>query len=137
MKFKNILKKSVSISGVGLHTGRQVDMQISPADGGSGIRFFRSDLDVNTFITADVSNVFTTNRGTTLKSGEATISTIEHLLSALHALNIEDALVTVNGPEIPIMDGSAKSFMDLILAAGLDQTESTREVFVVDRKSVV
>ena len=131
MKFKNILKKSVSISGVGLHTGRQVDMQISPADGGSGIRFFRSDLDINTFITADVSNVFTTNRGTTLKSGEATISTIEHLLSALHALNIEDALVTVNGPEIPIMDGSAKSFMDLILAAGLDQTESTREVFVV------
>ncbi len=131
MKFKNILKKSVAISGVGLHTGKLVDTLISPGDGGSGIRFFRSDLGADAFISADVSNVFTTNRGTTLKSGDATISTIEHLLSALHALNIEDAVISVNGPEIPIMDGSAKSFMDLILAAGLDKTESNREVFVV------
>jgi UDP-3-O-[3-hydroxymyristoyl] N-acetylglucosamine deacetylase/3-hydroxyacyl-[acyl-carrier-protein] dehydratase len=131
MKFKNILKESISISGVGLHTGKQVDMTISPGDGGSGIRFFRSDLGTGVFISADVANVFTTNRGTTLKSAESTISTIEHLLSALHALNIEDVNITVNGPEIPIMDGSAKSFMDLILAAGLDKEESTREVLVI------
>jgi UDP-3-O-[3-hydroxymyristoyl] N-acetylglucosamine deacetylase / 3-hydroxyacyl-[acyl-carrier-protein] dehydratase len=131
MKFKNILKESISISGVGLHTGKQVDMIIAPGDGGSGIRFFRSDLGADVFITADVANVFTTNRGTTLKSGEATISTIEHLLSALHALNIEDVNITVNGPEIPIMDGSAKSFMELILAAGLEKEESTREILVI------
>jgi len=131
MNFINILKKAVSVSGVGLHTGKPVDIVISPGEIGGGIKFIRADLTPQVIIQADVSNVHTTNRGTTLKSGDATISTIEHLLSALHAMDIEDVVVTVNGPEIPILDGSAGIFMDLIMEAGLEKSESTKEVFVI------
>ncbi len=131
MKIKRILNKPISFSGVGLHTGSLVEILVAPGEEGSGIRFVRADLSPEVTIMADASNVYTTNRGTTLKSGEATISTIEHLLSALNALDIEDVVIKVNGPEIPILDGSAAIFMNKLRESGLTDSESSRDVFVV------
>jgi UDP-3-O-[3-hydroxymyristoyl] N-acetylglucosamine deacetylase / 3-hydroxyacyl-[acyl-carrier-protein] dehydratase len=131
MKLKSILKQKVEISGIGLHTGKNINMVITSGDDGSGIKFVRTDLTPNAIISADVTHVFTTSRGTTLKVGEATIATIEHLMAALSALNLEDILVLVDGPEIPILDGSSEIFIQQLLAAGLDQAASTKEVFEI------
>ncbi len=131
MKLKNIIKNEIKISGVGLHTGAHTTIIIKPGVEGSGIQFVRNDLNPPSVIKADVSKVFTTNRGTTLKEGEATISTIEHLLAAINALNIEDVSIEVDGPEIPILDGSATIFVDKLLASGLIEVPSDKEDFVV------
>ncbi len=131
MKLKNIIKKEIEISGIGLHTGAHANMKIKPGIEGSGIQFVRTDHNPPSVIKADVANVFTTNRGTTLKTGEATISTIEHLLAALNALNIEDASIEVNGPEIPILDGSASIFVEKIIASGLEEVPSDKDVYIV------
>ncbi|MFZ1749509.1 MAG: bifunctional UDP-3-O-[3-hydroxymyristoyl] N-acetylglucosamine deacetylase/3-hydroxyacyl-ACP dehydratase [Saprospiraceae bacterium] len=131
MKYKNILNKDVIISGVGLHTGKEVLVTISPEEEGFGIKFRRSDVDGSPIIAADVANVHTTQRGTTLKSGDASISTVEHLLAAMNALCIEDALISVDGPEIPILDGSSALFVKALEDAGLQKSESKREVFIV------
>ncbi len=131
MRFKSRLEQDVNISGIGLHTGKSVNVNISPAEDGHGIKFIRTDFDPPVAIPADVAYVFTTQRGTTLKSGDATISTIEHLLAALNALNIEDVDISVDGPEIPILDGSSDIFVKKLLEVGLEKVESTREEFVV------
>lgn len=131
MRFKSRLKQVVHISGIGLHTGKSVNVNISPAEDGHGIKFIRTDFDPPVAIPADVAYVFTTQRGTTLKSGEATISTIEHLLAALNALDIEDVNVSVDGPEIPILDGSSDIFIKKLLEAGLEKVESTKEEYIV------
>ncbi len=131
MRFKSRLKQVVHISGIGLHTGKSVNVNISPAEDGHGIKFIRTDFDPPVAIPADVAYVFTTQRGTTLKSGEATISTIEHLLAALNALDIEDVNVSVDGPEIPILDGSSDIFIKKLLEAGLEKIESTKEEYII------
>ena len=122
----------MNFSGIGLHTGVISEMFIKPAESGSGIKFVRTDMDPPVVINADVSNVYTTLRGTTLKSGEGTISTIEHLLAALNALSIEDALIEINGPEIPILDGSAAQYVHALNEYNvLEDAESTKEIFIV------
>ncbi|MBK9744840.1 MAG: bifunctional UDP-3-O-[3-hydroxymyristoyl] N-acetylglucosamine deacetylase/3-hydroxyacyl-ACP dehydratase [Saprospiraceae bacterium] len=131
MRFKSRLKQVVHISGIGLHTGKSVNVNISQAEDGHGIKFIRTDFDPPVAIPADVAYVFTTQRGTTLKSGEATISTIEHLLAALNALDIEDVNVSVDGPEIPILDGSSDIFIKKLLEAGLEKVESTKEEYII------
>lgn len=131
MRFKNTLKQNVEISGIGLHTGKLVSINLTPADEGNGIRFIRKDLTPNIVINADIANVTTTERGTTLQVGGASISTIEHLLAALTGLNIEDINIEVDGPEIPILDGSSAIFIDRILESGLIQSESIKEPYIV------
>lgn len=131
MRFKNTLKQNVEISGIGLHTGKLVSITLTPAEEGNGIRFIRKDLTPNVVINADIANVTTTDRGTTLKVDDASISTIEHLLAALTGLNIEDINIEVDGPEIPILDGSSALFIERILESGLTQSESTKEPYVV------
>lgn len=131
MQCKNILKQSVEFSGIGLHSGKTVHVKMTPGEEGMGIRFVRTDITPNAVIAADVNNVFTTNRGTTLKSGEATIATIEHLLAAANALQIEDLWVYVDGPEIPILDGSAAIFIEKLNMAGLEEIQSNRDIYVV------
>lgn len=131
--FKNILLKSLKFSGIGLHSGIQSQIIINPGEPGSGIRFVRKDLDVAVEIHADVAYVGTTNRGTSLVSGSTTISTIEHLLSAISAYNIEDVLIEVYGPEIPILDGSSAQYVQAFDQQGvLERANSTKEVFVID-----
>lgn len=129
---RKTIKKSVSIEGIGLHTGATVHLECQPAESGSGIRFIRTDIDAEASILADVSNVVATNRGTTLRKGEISVATVEHLLSAAHALGIDDMTVTIDGPEIPIMDGSALPFYEALFEAEVEDLEDDKEYLVIN-----
>ena len=99
------IQKAVNISGVGLHTGKSVELTFKPAPPNHGFRFQRIDLPDQPVIPADVKMVVSTNRGTTLRSGDAQVSTVEHVLSALTGLGFDNVLLEIDGPEMPIMDG--------------------------------
>ncbi len=129
---KKCLVKMASISGVGLHTGQNINVNIYPADSHHGIKFKRVDLNPEVIITADASHVTATNRSTTIGVGEVTITTIEHLMSALAGLDIDNALIEVDGPEIPILDGSAMPFVHIIKAAGIEELDEARDYFVIE-----
>ena len=103
------LKKSISFTGKGLHTGLQVEMTIAPAEANHGIKFQRIDLPEQPIIEAFAENVTANSRGTTLEKNGVKISTIEHVLAALSGMGVDNALITVNAPEAPIMDGSARA----------------------------
>ena len=126
------LAKSFSLEGVGLHTGKTVIIEFEPAEVNHGIRFMRVDMQDQPVLTADVNQVVSTNRGTTIRNGEAQISTVEHVLSALTGTGVDNVLIKVNGPEIPIMDGSAMDFVDGILGAGLIAQGTDREYFEIE-----
>lgn len=125
------IKSSVSLSGIGLHTGAMVHMSFHPAPENSGVKFRRVDLPDQPFIDADLSKVISTNRGTTLQEGIAQVWTVEHTLSALTGLGIDNVTIELNGPEIPIMDGSAAAFVNLLQGVGIVQQNEEREVFVI------
>lgn len=126
------LAKSFSLEGVGLHTGKTVVIVFEPAEVNHGIRFMRVDMQDQPILTADVNQVVSTNRGTTIRNGEAQISTVEHVLSALTGTGVDNVLIKVNGPEIPIMDGSAIDFVNGILGAGLIEQATDREYFEIE-----
>src|SRR5438309_10712424 len=109
--FQHTLAAPVSISGVGIHTGQMVDMVLKPAATNTGIVFQRIDLPNKPMVKADVDNVVDTTRSTTIAVGGARISTIEHLMAALVGSNVDNALIEINGPEVPILDGSAAPFV--------------------------
>ena len=115
------LKNSIRASGVGLHTGKKVLMTLRPAAPDTGIVFRRVDLPVPVDIPAHAENVGETTLGTTLVHGDAKVSTVEHLLSAFAGLGIDNAIVEVSAPEVPIMDGSAGPFVFLLQSAGLEE----------------
>ncbi len=115
------LKNSIRASGVGLHTGKKVLMTLRPAAPDTGIVFRRVDLPVPVDIPAHAENVGETTLGTTLVNGDAKVSTVEHLLSAFAGLGIDNAIVEVSAPEVPIMDGSAGPFVFLLQSAGLEE----------------
>lgn len=131
MRYKSVLTQDVNVSGIGLHTGKNVNVSIRAGESGMGIKFVRTDLE-NATIAADVTFVTTTQRGTTLEYNGASVSTIEHLMAALNALHIEDATIWLDGPEIPILDGSSSEFITLLLNANLKKEETTKDVFVVN-----
>ena len=126
------LAKSFALEGVGLHTGKSVTIEFEPAEVNHGIRFMRVDMKDQPVLTADVNQVVSTNRGTTIRNGDAQISTVEHVLSALAGSGIDNVLIKVNGPEIPIMDGSALHFVEGIQKAGSEQQELDREYFEIE-----
>ena len=113
------LRKAISTTGVGLHTGARVDLVLSPAPPDSGIVFRRTDLPVAVEIPAHAAEVGDTRLSSTLKRGAASISTVEHLMSALCGLGIDNLRVDIAGPEVPIMDGSAGPFVYLLQSAGI------------------
>ena len=123
------LNSEVKLSGVGLHTGEQVNMTILPAKEKHGYKFQRVDVEGQPIVKADPDNVTTTERGTTLEKDGAVVSTIEHVLAALYAMQVDNALIQLDGPEVPIMDGSSKPFLDAIKAVGLVEQEEDREYF--------
>lgn len=123
--------KSVSTAGVGLHTGANVKLVFHPAPENHGYKFKRVDLEGAPVIHADVSQVVSTNRGTTIQSGAAAISTVEHVLSALSGMGVDNVLMEVDGPEIPIMDGSASPFVALLREAGISEQEDDIEYFEI------
>jgi len=125
------LKSPVTVSGVGLHTGAEVTLTFQPAPEHHGYKFRRVDLPEQPIIEADCDLVTDTSRGTTLEKNGASVSTIEHVLAALVGLEIDNVLLEVTGPEMPILDGSSKPFVDLLLAAGIAEQEADREYFEI------
>ncbi|MEM6397259.1 MAG: bifunctional UDP-3-O-[3-hydroxymyristoyl] N-acetylglucosamine deacetylase/3-hydroxyacyl-ACP dehydratase [Bacteroidota bacterium] len=124
--------QATQLSGVGLHTGAKVTLQFEPAPAGHGIKFQRVDLEDEPTVNADVKQVHSTDRSTTIKQGEAVVSTVEHLMSALSGLQIDNLLIKLDGPEIPILDGSAKPFVETLRKVGKIEQEEDRQYFVVE-----
>jgi UDP-3-O-[3-hydroxymyristoyl] N-acetylglucosamine deacetylase len=120
------LKNSIRATGVGLHTGKKVLMTLRPAAPDSGIVFRRTDLQDSVDIKAHADNVGDTMMGTTLQSNDVKVSTVEHLLSALAGLGIDNALVEVSAGEVPIMDGSAGPFVFLLQSAGIEEQKAPK-----------
>lgn len=123
------IQTAVSISGVGLHTGKQVNLTFQPAPDNHGYKFQRVDLPGNPIIDADVDNVVDTSRGTTLEQNGAKVYTTEHVLAALVGLEIDNALIQLDGPEMPIMDGSSLPFIKLLESAGSVEQKAERIYF--------
>lgn len=123
------IKKSVTVSGVGLHTGKKVSLTFQPAPENHGYKFQRIDLPAKPIIDADVDNVVDTARGTTLEQNGGRVSTTEHALAALVGLEIDNALIELDGPEVPIMDGSAMPFIKALLLAGTVEQKAERIYF--------
>jgi len=132
MTHQRTIAKSFSLSGVGLHSGVEVTLVFKPAPAGHGVKFQRVDLEGQPTINVDVNRVVTTDRSTTIGSGDATVSTIEHLLSAVSGLQIDNLLVETDGLEIPILDGSASPFVTPLLAAGFEEQDTARDYFIVE-----
>lgn len=129
---QHTLKSVVSISGTGLHTGIKVDMILNPANAGFGIQFQRVDLPGQPVIKADCDLVTDTSRGTTLEDKGVKVSTVEHILAALAGMGIDNCLVEINGPEIPIVDGSAAPFVEIIEEAGILEQEAAKLWYTID-----
>ncbi|MBK7232590.1 MAG: bifunctional UDP-3-O-[3-hydroxymyristoyl] N-acetylglucosamine deacetylase/3-hydroxyacyl-ACP dehydratase [Saprospiraceae bacterium] len=125
------IANETTVSGVGLHTGSHVTLTFKPAPAGHGIRFMRIDLPDRPIIMAEVSKVVSTNRGTTLQEGLAQVWTVEHTLSALSGMGIDNVLIELDGPEIPILDGSAKVFVDLFREAQIKELDLPRDYYVI------
>lgn len=125
------IQKSVTISGVGLHTGVQTNMTFLPAKANHGIKFQRVDIPGSPVIDADCDNVVDVSRGTTIEQSGARVSTIEHTLAALVGLEIDNALVQLDGPEAPIMDGSSIQFVNVLKEAGTEEQNALRDFFEV------
>ena len=129
------LKESVRATGIGLHSGAKVYMTLRPAPPNSGITFRRIDLDAPVDIPAYALNVTDTTLGTTLQHQHAKVATVEHLLSALAGLGVDNAFVDLTAPEVPIMDGSAAPFVFLLQSAGIEEQSSPKR-FIRIRKPV-
>ncbi len=127
------VKRAVSCCGVGLHTGRTVNLTINPAPVNTGIQFVRSDLAGRPTIAARVERVVDTTLATTIGDGSARISTTEHLLAALRAYGIDNALLDIDSHETPIMDGSAGPFIRLLKTAGRQRQQALRKVLRITR----
>ena len=124
--FQHTLKESVTISGAGIHTGRFVTIVIKPADPNTGINFQRVDLPGEPVVKADVDNVIETNRSTTIEANGARIGTIEHLMASLMGMQIDNALIEINGEEVPILDGSSQVFIDHLSRAGVQKQNAEK-----------
>ena len=125
------LKEEVSLSGIGLHTGREVNLTIKPAKENTGFVFVRTDLEGHPHVEADVNYVTTTERGTTLEKLGVRIHTCEHLLAALVGCDIDNAILEMNSAEPPILDGSSKYFVEAIEKAGVEEQQQPREYLVI------
>jgi UDP-3-O-[3-hydroxymyristoyl] N-acetylglucosamine deacetylase/3-hydroxyacyl-[acyl-carrier-protein] dehydratase len=130
---QHTIQQTVTVKGVGLHTGQPVTMTFNPAPENHGFVFRRVDLPGMPTIRADVDLVVETLRGTTLEENGARIHTVEHTLAALAGLQIDNCLIDIDGPEPPIMDGSAKEFIEALQSAGMEQQSADREFFVIDQ----
>ena len=131
MEKQRTIKKSFTLSGKGLHTGLNLTVEFCPAPENLGYKIQRIDVEGMPIIEALAENVNETQRGTVLSNGSERVSTVEHGLSALYALGIDNCLMKVNGPEFPILEGSAKLYVENILRAGIVEQEAEKEYLVV------
>jgi UDP-3-O-[3-hydroxymyristoyl] N-acetylglucosamine deacetylase / 3-hydroxyacyl-[acyl-carrier-protein] dehydratase len=129
---QHTLGSSVNISGTGLHTGINVDMTLKPANPGFGFQFQRIDLPGQPIIKADCDLVTDVSRGTTIEDNGAKVCTVEHVLAALVGMGIDNCLIEINGPEIPIIDGSSEPFVEIILEAGVLEQDAAKAWYTID-----
>ena len=129
--FQTTIKKEVTLTGVGLHTGKNVTLKFTPAAANSGYKFIRYDLEDTPVIEADVQWVTDTQRGTNLEKNGVKINTSEHVLSALVGLQIDNCTIYLNAPEPPIMDGSSIHFVNALKKAGITTLEEKRDEYIV------
>lgn len=128
------LAGSFTLAGKGLHSGCQLTAEFCPAPENHGYKIQRVDLEGEPILDCLAENVVATNRGTVLARGEVKVSTIEHALAALYSLGVDNCLIKVNGPELPIINGSASPFAEAIEAAGIVELKAEREFYVVKHK---
>ena len=132
--YQSTLRKTVHCSGIGLHSGKQIRLTLHPAGANTGIRFVRSDIADKNPVPAFMNRVVDTTMATTISEGATSIATTEHLLAAVNALAVDNMLIELDGPEVPIMDGSSGPFVDLILEAGIKQQKSYRRLVKITRE---
>jgi len=126
------ISKEVSISGVGLHTGEKVNITFKPAPDNFGYKFRRVDLPEKPFVEAVIDNVTDTSRGTTIEEKGVACKTVEHILAALYGLNIDNAIIEMDKSEAPILDGSAKYYVEVLSEAGIVEQTESKEYFDLD-----
>ncbi len=131
-ELKQTIKGSISYTGIGLHSGEITTITFKPAEDDTGIIFIRTDLEGSPEIPADIDHVIDISRGTTIGIKKASVATIEHLMAAIKSLNIDNIRVEVNGPEVPVADGSAIIYLNLLKQVGVVKQESEREYFEFD-----
>jgi len=137
MFLQRTVKREIGCKSIGLHSGRKVGMVIRPADVGEGIVFVRTDMSGDNRIRANVHNVRDTTLATTLGLNGVTVSTVEHLMSALSGMGVDNATVEVDAPEVPIMDGSARPFVDLLKDVGTSVQGKGKKILVIKDKVAV
>ena len=125
------IQKEISLTGVGLHTGKDVTLTFKPAEINNGFAFQRTDLEGAPIIKADVNYVTNTQRGTCLEKNGVTIQTSEHVLAALVGCGVDNVIIQLNASEPPIMDGSSKFFVEAIESAGILEQNANREEYIV------
>lgn len=130
------IRKEASCIGIGLHSGKPIELRLLPAAAGSGISFIRKDLGGQA-IPADAAHVVSTHLSTTIGVEGATVQTIEHLLAAVSALEIDNLIVEVDGPEVPVLDGSASPFVELIEGAGITNQERSKSFIEILKPVIV
>lgn len=126
MHLQHTVKKSYLFEGKGLHTGKIAKMVINPAPVDTGIRFRRTDIGEDAIVEALAENVTSTARSTTIACGEASVSTIEHVLSALTGMGVDNALIDIDNVEVPILDGSAKPYIEAMWNDGFETQDAPR-----------
>ena len=134
MSKQKTLKGSFSLCGKGLHTGLSLTVTFNPAPENSGYKIQRIDLEGMPVIQAIAENVVDTQRGTVLGKGDIRVSTIEHGMSALYAMGIDNCLIQVNGPEFPILDGSAAMYVDKINEVGFEEQNAPKDWYIIRHK---
>jgi len=131
MLYQRTISKEVSVTGLGLHSGKRVTLTLKPAESDFGIKFKRTDLPNAPVLVANAKNVGTTENATTLGQGQNVVHTVEHILSVLYGFGINNVLCEVNGPEVPIMDGSGASFVFLIKETGISNLSKTKNFMII------
>jgi UDP-3-O-[3-hydroxymyristoyl] N-acetylglucosamine deacetylase/3-hydroxyacyl-[acyl-carrier-protein] dehydratase len=137
MSKQKTLKGSFSLFGKGLHTGLNLTVTFNPAPENTGYKIQRIDLEGQPIIDAIAENVVDTQRGTVLAKGEARVSTVEHGMAALYALGIDNCLIQVNGPEFPILDGSAEMYVKKIQEIGIVDQNAEKDYYIIRHKTEV
>ena len=136
-KPQQTIKQAISYQGIGLHSGEPVNMVFKPAPENTGIVFIRTDIEGHPSVRAHIDNVTNTMRATTLENGEAKVFTVEHVMAAFSAMNIDNCYIEMDSPEPAVGDGSSAIFVGLIEEAGIQEQTAPRHVYKITRSHAI